>query len=274
MTRASIYRSVMHQAMPGRAISVGRWTAVVAFVFAAEVEAQTVLSTYTFEGASNGASSVAAGLAVDPLATGGINYLGPASGLTPPDSSTYFGWIRLYSATAGLSTDAASQTDWPGALAAGDYLSIGVAVSPGYTLSLSSATLSAGMNGFLNITAGFGFYSNVTGFTGSPLAVDFVADPTTSPTWASLTLDVSSYPNLQNLGAGNYEFRLYLADNYSMALTAQSVYLDNVQLNGVVSAVPEPSAWAALTGAAVLGAALCRCKRTSRAMVPALGRTR
>lgn len=110
------------------------------------------------------------------------------------------------------------------------------------------------MEGFANYTTGFGFYSNVTGFTGSPLATGFVTDPS-PPTWANLTLDVSGYSSLQNLGPGTYEFRLYLTDNYYSTFSVQSIYLDNIRLNGTVSAIPEPSAWAAIMGCAALGVA-------------------
>lgn len=239
--------------MCGRAHALVGRMLILALPLVSPLGAQTVLSNYSFEGSSNNASSVATGLTVDPLATNGINYLGPASGTAPPDNSTYFGWIRPYSATVGLSTDAADQNDWAGALTAGDYLSIGVTVAPGYTLSLSSVTLSTGMAGFLNITAGFGVYTDVTGFTGSPLATGFVSDPSASPTWAALSLDLSGNASLQNLGPGTYAVRLYLTDNYYTAHSAQSIYLDNISLNGSVSAIPEPSTWTLAMACATMG---------------------
>src|SRR4051812_27118672 len=99
--------------MSSRAISAKFGTLLMAVLLApAALEGQTVLFNYSFEGGSNNATSVATGLSADPLASSGINYLGPASGLTPPDSSTYFGWVRPYSASGGLSTDSADATDW------------------------------------------------------------------------------------------------------------------------------------------------------------------
>jgi hypothetical protein len=250
--------------MARRVISVGCGTILVALLLAAPVlEAQTVLFNYSFEGASNNATSVATGLTADTLATSGINYLGPASGIAPPDNSTYFGWVRPYSATVGLSTDSASETDWAGALAAGDYFSLGMTVAPGYTVALSSVTVTVGMAGFPNFTVAYGAYSSVTGFSGSPLDSGSVTDAT-SPTWANLTLGLSGHSALQNLGAGTYELRLYVADNYFTASSAQSEYLDNIQLNGTVSAIPEPSIWAAIAGTAALAVVARRRQLTSK----------
>jgi hypothetical protein len=263
LARPTHGRRLAFAIMRGRTLASLSGVILLALHFAAGLGAQTLLFNYSFEGSSNNASSVASGLTVNPLATNGINYLGSAAGLTPPDNSTNFGWIRPYSASGGLSTDSADQTDWPGALAAGDYLSVGVTVASGQTLSLSSASFSAAVDGFLNITSGYALYSSVTGFSGSPLATDSVTDSVNSPQWGSLSFNLTGYPSLQGLGPGTYEFRFYLADNYYSTLSFQGFYLDNIQFNGTVSAIPEPSVWASAAGAAVLGAMGWRRRRTA-----------
>lgn len=224
------------------------WSTVVIALLAARLGGQTLLVDYTFEGSTNNPAIVALHLSAGPLVSNGMQYLGPAS-LGTPIEGAYGGWWRAYQ--SGVQTDAASATDWAGAIAAADYASMSITVDPGYTLSLSSITFYAGISGFGGITAGYGVYSNVTGFSGSPLGGGSLTQG--GPTWINLSTNLSANPTFQGLGAGTYEFRIYFTDDYFGTTTFQNAYLDDIRFNGTLAAVPEPSAYVMLAGLMALG---------------------
>ena len=140
------------------------------------------------------------------------------------------------------------------AIANDDYFSVTMGADSGYYMDLDSITLDYG---YTNDGAPFGVkdlkayvFSSFTGFVD---ASDILGDkfiqtdvannslqyPGGSP---SLTVDLSAYSYVWS--GGEIEFRIYLADT-----TGNDAYIhriDNVTLNGVVAAVPEPSSTALL----------------------------
>lgn len=140
------------------------------------------------------------------------------------------------------------------AIAADDYFSVTIGADSGYYMDLDSITLDYG---YTNNSGPFGtkdlkayVFSSFTGFVdagdilGSEVIETTVDNnslqyPGGSP---SLTVDLSAYGYVWSGGA--IEFRIYLADD-----TNNSAYvhrIDNVTLNGIVAAVPEPSSTALL----------------------------
>ena len=140
------------------------------------------------------------------------------------------------------------------AIANDDYFSVTMGADSGYYMDLDSITLDYG---YTNNAAPFGVkdlkayvFSSFTGFVdasdilGDKFIQTTVADnslqyPGGSP---SLTVDLSAYSYVWS--GGEIEFRIYLADT-----TSNNAYIhriDNVTLNGVVAAVPEPSSTALL----------------------------
>ena len=140
------------------------------------------------------------------------------------------------------------------AIANDDYFSVTMGADSGYYMDLDSITLDYG---YTNNAAPFGVkdlkayvFSSFTGFVdasdilGSKFIQTTVDDnslqyPGGSP---SLTVDLSAYSYVWS--GGEIEFRIYLADT-----TSNNAYIhriDNVTLNGVVAAVPEPSSTALL----------------------------
>ena len=140
------------------------------------------------------------------------------------------------------------------AIANDDYFSVTMGADSGYYMDLDSITLDYG---YTNNAAPFGVkdlkayvFSSFTGFVdasdilGSKFIQTTVDDnslqyPGGSP---SLTVDLSAYSYVWS--GGEIEFRIYLADT-----TGNDAYIhriDNVTLNGVVAAVPEPSSTALL----------------------------
>ena len=74
-----------------------------------------------------------------------------------------------------------------------------------------------------------------------------------------VSVDLSEESGLQNIAAGDTEFRIYFSDNRNYS---NLIYrIDNVELYGTVSAVPEHSSFALLGGLAALGCVMLRRRR-------------
>ncbi|WP_221029601.1 PEP-CTERM sorting domain-containing protein [Actomonas aquatica] len=140
-----------------------------------------------------------------------------------------------------------------------------------FTLSFdyyqSSGTDSSLLIGFTDSTSGVGFEwvgidSQTTGIGPlrslfSPATQLFNFDPTSAGQWYHFEFDVSAYiqPYIDYGEAPSTDFRIAF-QNYASAAGggSQEIYLDNLSL----SAVPEPSTYAALLGAAFLAYAVAR----------------
>ena len=140
------------------------------------------------------------------------------------------------------------------AIANDDYFSLTIGADSGYYMDLDSITLDYG---YTNNGAPFGVkelkayvFSSFTGFVD---ASDILGDKVISTTVdnnslqypggsPSLTVDLSAYNYVWS--GGEIEFRIYLADTTNNGAYIHRI--DNVTLNGVVAAVPEPSSTALL----------------------------
>ena len=140
------------------------------------------------------------------------------------------------------------------AIANDDYFSVTIGADSGYYMDLDSITLDYG---YTRNGAIFGdkdlkayIFSSFTGFVD---ASDILGDKVISTTVddnslqypggsPSLTVDLSAYNYVWS--GGEIEFRIYLADTTNNGAYIHRI--DNVTLNGVVAAVPEPSSTALL----------------------------
>jgi hypothetical protein len=187
----------------------------------------------------------------NPLAAGTLNSLLASAtlslggGVTASATSNTFGGTGF------------NQTSFASAISADDYLSFTLTPAATTDLSLSSVSMLLGVaTAVTNFNVALA--SSVTGFTTSDAIWTF-SFATASP--AVQTVSLSGVTALQNLG-GPVEFRVYGWRDTTGTTTFR--IRDNsgsdLSLAGTVSAVPEPSAYAALAGAVALAFA-CRRKR-------------
>lgn len=169
-------------------------------------------------------------------------------------------------------TATGSATSYANAFTAGSYITFSVTAAPGFNITLSSITFQAS-SGSSNATSDRAFYlvsaSAPADFsaTSTVLATDRTAFgggtmPLQNAT-AINTVPKDYSADLTSLGAitsGNTQyFRFYLQTPGSN----QGIAFDDIVVNGTVSAVPEPSSYAALAGVAALG--LVALRRRQRA---------
>jgi len=140
--------------------------------------------------------------------------------------------------------------DWTTGVVAGDY-------APGFT---NNYTFS-GTRDEMQFTSGWGpaSHTNQTLYEWQPYSINLVLTDLTGTAIPSLTpaptfLDLSDW----STGTSNTYMKLYLNNN------ANRYILGNIQSISVTgSAIPEPSTYAALAGAAALGLALWRRRRSA-----------
>ncbi|MBI4623969.1 MAG: hypothetical protein HY736_12230 [Verrucomicrobia bacterium] len=146
------------------------------------------------------------------------------------------------------------QTSLAEAISGGDYLSFSLTPASGSTFSLSSMSLLFGV-ATATVTTNFNvaLTSSASGFTAGNALWNF-AFGTASPGVQTITL--SSFPSLQDLTLV-VEFRLYGWRDVSGTTTfrIRSNSGNDLSVFGTVSAIPEPSTYAALMGAVVLALA-------------------
>jgi len=197
------------------------------------------LARYEFTGADEVArrtvTSYDAGVAAGSFSSGtGLAVAHPDDGasVTAPDFST--GYARA--STRNVIGRSAAAGDFAASYAADDYFSFVVTPGSGNALALESLTfdtsyfgtsaasnlsfaVSSSVGGFDNVLATFNYAAMTSGYAATAREVN---------------LDLPAYENL----TGDIEFRFYIYDNNSSSRTAA---IDNVTLNGIVVAVPEPS---------------------------------
>lgn len=147
----------------------------------------------------------------------------------------------------GSNFDKASFTD---AISDGDYISIFITPSSPYEVSFSSFTYLGGLSGAANFNVAL--LSSVTGFSSSD-TLDIYPFSTASPQARSITL--SSIPALQNV-IGTVEFRLYgwrdSTGTSTFRIRSNAGYDLTISGSTTLTAVPEPSTYAAILGGVAL----------------------
>ena len=189
------------------------------------------------------------------------------SGAGPAGSFIYKGDTDR--ATSWAITFDSAATNFAGAVAAGNYIAFSITAEAGYQIDLTSITLQVA-SGSSNLTSNRAFYlvteSAVENFSGSSTVLLTDRTPggggTIPVQEATVTNTVpkdyeADLTSISGITTTQY-FRIYLQAGVGQALT-----FDDIIVNGTVSliTVPEPSAFAALSGLAMLGMVASRRRR-------------
>lgn len=136
-------------------------------------------------------------------------------------------------------------TDKATAIAADDYLTVTVTPNAGYQMNLSSLSIdlagSFNMNGG-QYDVGFVIMSSIAGFGAADSEIGVYNKTVTDGalSFDTINFDLSG-AEFQNI-ASSVEFRIYIFDDSS--LTGNITRVDNYDLSGTVSVIPEPSVYA------------------------------
>ncbi|MDR1282454.1 MAG: cell wall anchor protein [Opitutaceae bacterium] len=143
----------------------------------------------------------------------------------------------------------------------GGYYSLTIDAGEGTLLDLTSFTVQLGTER-LNSASGFTACAWLCDENNNPLGSttkDATAAGATSLSWKNLDVDLSALAP-----AASFTFRIYVAGVPTDAAEYnQVIRLRNITFTGSVTAIPEPGAWALITGAVLLSFALRRV-RSSR----------
>ncbi|MBC8010708.1 MAG: PEP-CTERM sorting domain-containing protein [Burkholderiales bacterium] len=247
--------------------------ACAALALAAHANAAVIINfamTGTGQPLNGGLSAEPTALDANVTATG----LRLQTGLAPTGSFAYnANTDRVISApTAGTPAG----TTFAQALTNGSYLMFSITPQAGYTVSLDSITFQAA-SGSNNATSDRAFYlvaetapanfttgstvlsTDRTAFGGGTMPIQAATATNTVP--KDYNVSLTGVSTMQSFGASTTQyFRLYLQTPSS----AQAITFDDIVLNGTVSAIPEPSSFAALAGLGALGCVAFRRRRVSR----------
>ncbi|MSU51531.1 MAG: PEP-CTERM sorting domain-containing protein [Opitutus sp.] len=183
-----------------------------------------------------------------------VIFTNPITGTNPNTSSHYTtgqtvavgltvtGIGRGTGISGSNSNDRYNASGWnSGSWATNDYFTWTVTPNSGYQLSLASFAYTGQTSG--TGPTSFEFRSGVDGFSSSI--------GTATATGTTITLSSGSFQGLTT----SLEFRLY---GWGASSSGGTFSVNDFTFNGTVSAVPEPSTYAALAGAAALGLAFWR----------------
>jgi len=173
--------------------------------------------------------------------------------------SSYFGVLGGISSDSKTAYAQASGTpsDETSSFTDGAYFEFTVTPQSGYALDLSSLTFDTIFNGsdtWAAVQGSFVVRSSIDGFS-TNISSTFVENYQTGASFTSRSVDLTGF-EFQNI-TGSVDFRIYLYDNSTA--TGRYLRVGNVELNGTVNAIPEPSHAAfVLAIAAVAGLSLRR----------------
>jgi hypothetical protein len=216
--------------------------ALLAAFVASGLSAQTSLVTYSFTSGST-------------LATN-VNSLLTASAFTSADSGATSSTSPVSSGYSGASGGHYfNDNNWTGTAPGTNYFTFSLTPTTGYSVTLDS--LSFGYRGSSTASATtFTVRSSADGYAGNLVTGSLTADGGWYHTGSqSITLTFTDTTTL----------RIYA--NGASAGTA-TLRVDDVQFAGALSAIPEPSTYAAMAGAAALAAAAWRRRRPPAAQIP------
>lgn len=226
-------------------------TAVLAALIAAVPLSAETLVEYTFGTSSSTSNATTTGTNVTTAA------FTRGGGLPAPTFSTTTGSpsARSIFVTSAAVDEAVSATST-------DWLGFTISATPGNEMKLSSLSFYYAYSNTSGTTSGsatFDVRSSVDNYASSLAAYTLDVVNSTTPNWTLASISLTSLPSYQ--GLDTVSFRVFLNDGANASTNSQ-LRLDTVNLAGVSAApVPEPSAFAAVAGLAVLGCAALRRRR-------------
>jgi hypothetical protein len=206
--------------------------------------AESAVITFDFSSAT-GANPTWNVYTIDPNATS--TGFADGSGITAKSGS---GEIN---ATEWNTTSPASVSS---ALSGNDYFGFIITPKSGYVADLNGASLTLTLQRSTTGPADYAIFSSVGGFTDSSDALQTGTVGTTA-TQITYNFTSSSYDNL----TGGVEFRIY-GDGASSG--GGTMDITTLSLGGIISPVPEPGTWGAISGAGLLGLCGMRAWRQRR----------
>jgi hypothetical protein len=156
----------------------------------------------------------------------------------------------------GLGLADGAGNDLNGAIAAQQYSTFTVTADPGYSLTLSSLTFDVGRA--FRGAKDYAVRSSADSFASNIVYADEAISQTVAR--QDVSLSGSQYDGLSAV-----EFRIYFDDRNNNSASASETFLDNVTLNGTVTAVPEPTIFTMLAGGLSLWLVALRASRSSSA---------
>ena len=151
----------------------------------------------------------------------------------------------------GLGLADGSGNDMAGAVTTQQYFTFTITADSGYAFDLDNLTFDIGRG--LRGAEDYAVRSSVDSYVDNIVFADDEIDQT--PAGQDINLYDSAYNGLTSIG-----FRIYLDDRRNNSASASETFIDNVVLNGTVSAIPEPSAYAAILGCLALAILIVRRK--------------
>lgn len=196
-----------------------------------------------------------------------VNHLGnPNSGSNVIENGT--DRITTWNSTTG--SGASTPVTFANAFTAGNYVTFTVSVAEGFQIAFDSISFQAGIASSSDTARRGVFLVTETSASNFSASSTVLASDVTAPAGGTLvryaspegnTMPLtysSSLAGLGVLGSGQTQiFRIY----FQTQDASQGIFLDDIVINGTVSAIPEPSAFAALAGLAGLGLAATRRRR-------------
>jgi len=156
----------------------------------------------------------------------------------------------------GLGLADGGEDDMNGAIAAQQYSTFAVTADPGYRLTLSSLAFDVGRG--LRGAQDYAVRSSADSFASNIVFANQAISQTVAR--QDVSLSGSEYDGLSAV-----EFRIYFDDRLNNSASASETFLDNVTLNGTVTAVPEPTLFTMLAGGLSLWLVALRARRSPRA---------
>ena len=200
--------------------------------------------------------------AANVTATGLVNQSGAAT----TGSFSYNGGTDTVSSWATTFDSAA--TTYAGAFTAGNYFTFSITAGAGYQIDLTSISFQVA-SGSNSTTSNRAFYlvaaSSPAGFTSSSTVLSTDRTPgggglipvqaatITNTVPKDYSVDLTSFSGITT----TQYFRFYL----QTPTVSQALTFDDIIVNGTATAIPEPSTYACLVGAAALGLVVLRRRR-------------
>jgi len=211
--------------------------------------AQTLLAGWDFQTTTNGGTAVLASPNTPSILKANVgaqagtasifaNGTNGSSSFTTSELSAFTGTSVNATTGTGLSTTTTS----PASLAI-----------VGTSANNKALTFTLSMTGYKDLVVSFATQKTSTGYTGNQWA--YSTDGTNFTNFGNTVAPASSYATitLSTLTAVNYASSVWLRYTLTGSTgTSQNNRLDNIQFNATASAIPEPSTYAALAGAAAL----------------------